>query len=380
MKIIKRILLGLLLIMVVANLVILVTGNSYLYKTLIYQQVGIDDFEIFHNRTIEAGTPTGILNGTYKIELPDSFRKFMIETEVTALLVLQNDSIVYEEYWDGYGPDTVSGSFSVAKTIVSIMIGIAIDEGKIKSVDQKVCDFLPEFSDGMNAKLTIKHLLTMSAGFNWNESYASLFSPTTKAYYGNDLRDMVENLDVVVEPGTFHEYQSISQVVLAIILEKVTGKSLSEYTSEKLWKPLGATHDALWSLDHEDGLEKAYCCFNSNARDFSRIGSLFLHKGELNGKRIVSEEYVKSSVQPCMIPDETGNPCDYYGYSWWVSKVDGHVFFYARGILGQYVIVVPDFNLVIVRLGRIRPDYGDTQAADYIVSNILKTLKSNEKN
>ena len=274
MKIVKRILLGLLILIAVANLVVLVTGNSYLYKTLIYQNVGIEDFEIFHNRTVEAGTPTEIPNGTYKIELPDSFRKFMIETQVTAMLVLQNDSIIFEEYWDGYGPDTVSGSFSVAKTIVSIMVGIAIDEGKIKSVDQKVSDFLPEFSDGMKADLTIRHLLTMTAGFDWTESYASAWAPITKAYYGNDLRKMVEQLSMEVKPGTLHKYQSINHVVLAMILEKVTGKTLSEYTSEKLWKPLGATHDALWSLDSKDGLEKAYCCFNSNARDFSRIGSL----------------------------------------------------------------------------------------------------------
>lgn len=380
MKIVKRIFLGLLILIAIANILILVSGNSYIYKTLIYQHVGIEDFEIFENRIVEAGTPTEIPNGTYKTELPDSFRKFMVETQTTAFLVLQNDSIIYEEYWDGYGPDTVSGSFSVAKTIVSIMVGIAIDEGKISSVKQKVSDFLPEFSEGLKTELTIEHLLTMTAGFDWDEAYASLFSPTTKAYYGNNLRKMVDKLDMKVKPGTLHEYQSINQVVLAMILEKATGKTLSEYTSEKLWTLLGATHDALWSLDCEDGLEKAYCCFNSNARDFSRIGSLYLHKGELNGKRIVSEAYVLNSVNPCMIPDETGSPCDYYGYSWWLSTIDNHAFFYARGILGQYIIVVPEYNLVIVRLGRIRPDHGDIQAADYIVSNILKTLKTNEKN
>ena len=127
-------------------------------------------------------------------------------------------------------------------------------------------------------------------------------------------------------------------------------------------------------------MEKAYCCFNTNARDFSRIGSLYLHKGELYGKRIVSENYVEKSIEPCMVPDETGMPCTYYGYSWWLSDVDKHSFFYARGILGQYIIVVPDYNMVIVRLGRIRPDHGDTEAADYIVSNIIKQVKSNDKN
>lgn len=380
MKIIKRILLGLLLLIVVANVVILVTGNSYIYKTLIYQQVGIDDFGLFENRIVESGSPVDIPKGRCEMKLSESFRNFLLEKETTAFLVLENDSVIYEEYWDGYGPDTISGSFSVAKTIVSIMIGIAIDEGKIKSVKQKVSDFLPEFSEGLKSELTIEHLLTMTAGFDWNEAYANLFSPTTKAYYGNNLRKMVDELDIKVKPGTLHEYQSINQVVLAIILEKATGKTLSEYTSEKLWKPLGASHDALWSLDQTDGLEKAYCCFNSNARDFSRIGSLYLHKGELNGKRIVSEEFVKESVKAINIPDETGTLCNYYGYSWWISKAAGYDFFYARGILGQYVIVVPELNMVIVRLGRQRPDFGDIQAADYIVSNVVKELNYDEKN
>lgn len=375
MKLVKRILLGLLILIVMVNVAIWVTGNTYLYKALIYQYVGIEDFTIFENRVVEAGTPVEIPNSsTTKLKLNPDFRNFLIQTETTAFLVLQNDSIIYEEYWDGYGPDTMSGSFSVAKTIVSVMVGIAIDEGKIKSVKQKVSDFLPQFSEGMAADLTIEHLLTMTSGFDWNEAYADLFSPTTKAYYGNNLRKMVSRLKVIYPPGTRHEYQSINQIVLAMVLEKATGTTLSEYTSEKLWKPLGATHAALWSLDAKDGLEKAYCCFNSNARDFSRIGSLYLHGGELNGKRIVSEDYVNASVKPCLVTDFDGKTCNYYGYSWWISKAGGSDYFYARGILGQYIIVVPDKNLVIVRLGRQKPDQGSVAAYDYLTENVLKEL------
>ena len=374
MKIIKRILLGLFGLIVLANIWILATGNTYIYNALYYQYVGIEDFSIFNNRVVEAGEPLPIAESTQKAELSANFRNFLIEKETTAFLILKNDSVVYEEYWDGYGPDTISGSFSVAKSIVSIMIGIAIDEGKIKSVDQKVSDFLPEFSEGSKAELSVKNLLTMSSGFDWDEAYASLLSPTTEAYYGNDLRGMVANLKIVTTPGTLHSYQSCNQLVLACILEKATGKTLSEYTSEKLWKPIGATHNALWSLDSKGGLEKAYCCFNSNARDFSRIGSLFLHDGKVNGTQIVSAEYVRNSTQPCLIPDETGHKCNYYGYSWWISSVDNVNFYYARGILGQYIIVVPSENTVIVRLGRQRPDFGDVQAADYIVRNVIIDL------
>lgn len=374
MKIIKRILIGLLVLIAIANVWILATGNTYIYNALYYQYVGIEDFSIFNNRVVASGNPIAIPVKSPQGNLSVPFRDFLIEKETTAFLVLKNDSIIFEEYWDGYGPDTMSGSFSVAKSIVSIMIGIAIDEGKIKDVDQKVSDFLPEYADGMNAELSIKHLLTMTSGFDWDESYSSLFSPTTEAYYGNDLRGMVSKLKVVTTPGTLHNYQSCNQLVLACVLEKATGKTLSEYTSEKLWKPLGASHDALWSLDSKDGLEKAYCCFNSNARDFSRIGSLFLNNGMLYGKQIVSEDYVKNSIQPCLITDEMGRKCDYYGYSWWISSIDNVDFFYARGILGQYIIVVPSENVVIVRLGRQRPDFGDIEAANYIVRNVVADL------
>lgn len=374
MKIIKRILIGLFILIALANVWILATGNTYIYKALYYQYVGIDDFSIFSNRVVASGNPIVIPNKSPQSILSSSFRNFLIEKETTAFLVLQNDSIIFEEYWDGYGPDSMSGSFSVAKTIVSIMVGIAIDEGKINNIDQKVSDFLPDFAEGLNSELTIRHLLTMSAGFEWDEAYSSLFSPTTEAYYGNDLRKMVSDLKVVTQPGTLHAYQSCNQLVLACVLEKATGKTLSEYTSEKLWKPIGASSNALWSLDSKDGLEKAYCCFNSNARDFSRIGSLFLHNGKLYDKQIVSENYVKSSIQPCLIPDESGEECNYYGYSWWISSIDSINFFYARGILGQYIIVVPSEKVVIVRLGRQRPDFGEIEAANFIVKNVLADL------
>jgi len=377
MKIIKKILLALLILIAVVNLAILVSGNAYIYKSLVYQLPGIDDYQIFDNRTVSVGAyiPIPDANAYNKIKLSLAFRNYLEETETVALLVLKNDSVCYEEYWDGYGKDALSNSFSVAKSIVSILIGIAIDEGKIKSVEQKVTDFIPEYAHGFNAQLTIKHLLTMSASFNWDESYNSLFSKTTKEYYGKNLKKMLLNLKVTEAPGKMFNYQSSNQLVLAYIIEKVTGKTLSEYASEKLWKPLGAKNDALWSVDNKNGMEKAYCCFNSNARDFSRIGSLYLHNGIFNNQRIVSEEYVKKSIEPIFLKDEDGFPVDYYGYSWWLTSVDGMKIFYARGILGQYIIVIPVKNMVIVRLGKKKADRGVTPAVEYITRNVINELK-----
>jgi CubicO group peptidase (beta-lactamase class C family) len=374
MRVLKKIILWLFVLIVLVNLLLLITGNTYVYNALYYQYAKIDDYNHFENRTVKAGNFIPIPDAVQynKIKLSDEFRNYLIASQTTAFLVLKNDSVYYEEYWDGYGPNSISGSFSVAKSIVSILVGIAIDEGKIKSVDQKVSDFIPEYKDGLNAQLTIKHLLTMSAAFNWDENYATLFSMTTKAYYGRDLEKIVLNLKVTETPGKKFNYQSGNQLVLAYILRKATGTTISEYASTKLWKPLGAKTDALWSLDHKDGLEKAFCCFNANARDFSRFGTLYLHNGMFNGQQLVSEDYVKHSLEPAPLVDDEGEKSDCYGYSWWLSDIDDEKVFYAEGILGQYIFVMPGKNIVAVRLGKKWVPRDEIPAADYISSSVIK--------
>ncbi|MCK9611711.1 MAG: serine hydrolase [Bacteroidales bacterium] len=374
MKLIKKILLWITGLIIIVNLIVVVSGNAYVYKAMIYQYAGIDDYNLFENRVVKAGKHIPIPNAVCynKINLSDEFRKYLLESGTIALLVLKNDSVYYEEYWDGHDSSTISNSFSVAKSIVSILIGIAIDEGKIKSVDQKVSDFIPEYAGGLNEQLSIKHLLTMSAGFDWCEEYESLFGQTTKAYYGRNLKKILLQLKVINTPGKTFVYQSSNQLVLAYILEKVTGMKLSEYASEKLWKPLGAKNDALWSLDKKEGFEKAFCCFNSNARDFSRIGLLYLHGGVYNGQRIISEEYVEESFEPASLVDENGNKFEHYGYSWWLSTIENKTFYLARGILGQYIMIFPDENMVSVRLGKESPEKNGLSACDYIAMHILK--------
>lgn len=375
MRVFKKILYVFTALLILVNLVIVFSGNSYIYKTLVYQNVDIDDYNIFHNRVIQAGNYIPIPESSLynNATLPSAFRQHLEENKTIAFVVIRNDSVFYEEYWDQYSRESLSNSFSVAKSIVSILTGIAIDEGKIKSIDQKVSDFIPEYNDGLNAQLTVKHLLTMSSAFNWDESYASLFSKTTKAYYGRNMKKMMMRLKVMQEPGIYFNYQSCNQIVLAYILQQATGLTISEYASEKLWKPLGARYDALWCLDHKNGLEKAYCCFNSNALDFSRIGLLFLHGGFYNGRQIVSEEFVKASVSPAGLIEKNGEKADYYGYSWWLSQNNDLDFYYARGILGQYIIVIPQENVVIVRLGKSRPKDGSIYA-DYLAEEALKIL------
>jgi CubicO group peptidase (beta-lactamase class C family) len=370
MKLLKKTGKWFLIILVILNLAILVSGKTYLYKgiynTYLKGRSGpaIDEYKIFENREVKAGTPSPWrLSVNYnKKAIPGQRQRQFDTMQTVAFLIVQNDSIIHEQYWDGYGPDSYSNSFSMAKTFVSILIGAAIDEGKISNIDQPVGDFLPEFKEGEKAKITIRHLLTMSSGIGFDENYVNPLAYPAAAYYGGDLKALTYGYDVGEAPGKTFRYLSGNSELLAFILEKATGKTLSEYMSEKVWKPVGAQNPAYWSLDAENGIEKAYCCFNSNARDFARIGELYLDSGKWNGKQVISPEYVLNSIKVAGLVDADGNKIDNYGYNWWLipdykpagHSGKGHYIFYARGILGQYIICIPDQNMVIVRLGKKR--------------------------
>jgi len=229
-----------------------------------------------------------------------------------------------------------------------------------------VADFLPEFREGAKAKIRIKDLLRMSSGLNWDESYINPFSMTTESYYGSDLKKIIDRLEAVEEPGKAFAYKSGDTQVLAFVLQAATGKSLGQLVEEKLWRPLGAAHNAEWSVDKPDGMEKAYCCFFSNARDLARLGKLYLHNGIWNGDTIVPPAYVKASLTPTNLPKASdGSKTNFYGYQWWLLPgYKGQNIFYARGILGQYIIVIPEKNLVIVRLGKERSEVIDNHPSD----------------
>ena len=353
-KILKGFFTTLLLLFILLFAVAAVTGKLYLFKAVWYYTADIDDYKIFNNRTVANAVPqpwrkAAVYN---KFVLPDSLNSKLETNETIALAVIRNDSLLFEKYWEGYNDSSKSGSFSVAKSITSLAIGIALKEGKIRSLDQPVGDFLPEFKEGMKAKVTIRHLLTMSSGSNWDESYADPLSVTTELYYGNDVYKTATGVKIVTEPGTYHTYKSGDTQLLGLIIEKATGQSLSDYVSEKLWKPIGAEHPALWSIDHKNGHVKAYCCFNTDVLDFARLGQLMLDSGKWKRVSIIDSSYWKASITPCGIMDEFNKPCNYYGYQWWILP-DNQEVFYARGILGQFVVVIPSKKIVITRLGKI---------------------------
>ena len=357
-----------------------ITDYTYIYKTLIYTYPDIDDLNIFNTRTVNDTNPEPWpVSARYnKFDLPEEVDSDLVKYETVEFLVVKNDSIAFERYWDHYKDNTFSNSFSMAKSIVSVLAGIAIRDG-LFSLDDSVGKYLPEFSKGDNGKLKIRHLLTMTSGLDWDESYSDLFSKTTKAYYGTDLRKQVLSLNVVEEPGKIFRYMSCNTVILAMIIEETSGRTLSDYASRKLWKKIHATQPAYWSLDHSEGQEKAYCCFYSSARDFARIGKLYLDSGWWNGNQLVPKDYIKLCLTPSGSVDEYNRPVDYYGYHWWLMQLDGHSMFYARGIYGQYIIVIPDERIIIVRLGKKRGEKTEGNHYTDMISytrGVLKTFGS----
>lgn len=330
------------------------SDNTYLYASVRYRWPGILDHEHFANREIAKGEPRPWQrHAAYGKRALDAAQERFIRDEMktTAFLVIENDQLLFEKYWEGFDARSRTDSFSMAKSVVSILIGVAIAEGKIRDVQQTLGELLPMYRGTDKAGIRLHDLLTMSSGLDYVESYGNPFADSAKAYYTDDLAAQTRALRRNSMPGKIFRYQSANQVYLAQVIAQVSGMTLSQYASQKLWQPLHAEDSALWSLDHEGGLEKAYCCIAATARDFARIGSLYLHGGRFAGQQLVPEAYVKASLQPAKLVEQSGKPCTRYGYSWWLLEHRGQRVFTARGILGQLITVLPDRQLVIVRLG-----------------------------
>ena len=311
----------------------------------------LEDYKKFDNRTIESGIiqPWPNHQKYNSIKETDVLRTTNKTYGTVAFVIIKNDSIWFENYYDGYDNTTKSNSFSMAKSMVTSMLGKAIMEGKIESLDQPVGDFFKEFSKGKAAQLTVGDLASMASGLNWDESYYSPFSITTRAYFYDDLETMMLGVKVVDDPGQSYKYLSGNTQLLGMVIEKATGQTLSNYLSSKFWKPLGAGQDAFWQIDSENnGLEKAYCCVASTALDFARFGKLYKDYGSWKGEQLLDSAFVQKSVTARFAESPV------YGYGWWLHKKDGKSLFLMRGHLGQMVIVDRANDIIIVRLGHRR--------------------------
>jgi len=312
----------------------------------------IDDHTYFENELIPPSTqpqPWPQHIGYNKNEPTQRLVDLNDRLGTVAMVIIKNDSLWYEQYAEGYGRDSQTNSFSMAKSITSALLGTAIDDGFIKGLDQKIGDFIPKFA---STALTVGDLSSMASGLNWDESYVNPFGMTARAYYDDDLAETILDLEVTSEPGTSYHYLSGNTQLLAMVIEAATQKKLTHYLYQRFWEPLGATEEALWQIDDEENrLVKAYCCIGSNALDFARFGRLYKDHGTWNGQQLLDSTFIATSVKPRFQESPE------YGYGFWLSDHMDKEIFVMRGILGQYVITIPEDDVIIVRLGHQRDGY-----------------------
>lgn len=338
------------LLMVITTILL---TSCQLGRFVFYNFADIKDHKKFQSRPLTAATSPFNFQITNKGKFPKElnnipFDKYLEDNKTVAFLIIKNDTIQYEKYFKGYDKESIVPSFSMAKSVTSILIGCAIDEGLIKSVDEPITSYIPELKKNGLDKVTIKHLLQMTSGIKFNESYVNPFGDAASFYYGLNLRKEIGKMKLKTEPGKKFEYVSANTQLLGLVLERsLKDKTITSYLQEKIWTPLEMEYDASWSIDRKkNGLEKTFCCLNARARDFAKIGRLYKNKGNWNGKQIVSQKWVEESTKL----DTSEGSANFYQYQWWLPTPNED--FMAEGILGQFVYVNPKKDLIIVRLGK----------------------------
>ncbi len=354
------------------------TDPRYLYRYFFW---GIplefsksDDWKRYPYHTIDnaapafhfAARPADSMPTTVEYHDGDTFKRVALDellrsTGTHAFIVIQDGKLLYEDYFNGYQRDSICVSRSVAKSFTSALVGIAIEDGFIKSVDDPITSYLPELKEQKGFDLiTIKNLLTMGSGiryrlhdFPWDEEPIAYFYPDLTGL-------MLSDLTIVEPPGQSFHYNDFNTELLGLILKRVTHHTPSEYLQEKIWKPLGMEYPATWSIDsNQDGLELMYVLLNARAIDFAKFGLLFLNNGNWNGKQIIPERWVIESTtrepnddRPWETYPDFRDDGGYYKYFWWgrTFGADDYIF-EAQGFWGQYIFVAPKTKVVIVRTG-----------------------------
>ena len=328
-----------------------VTGNGYLprgiYCTYLHgkSKPDIDDLQLFHTRKINNGVA---VNLPAKLNvLSNENVAFLNSTESEAYLVFRNDTLVSEWYGNPKADSTHWNSFSMSKSAISLLIGCALQDGKISSLQDPISKYIP-----WNGKeVSLEQLLHMSSGIPFGESYNSPFGYMARAYYGSDLKSITAPFQVEQTPGTYWSYEGGNTVLLGMVLEAATQTKISNYFEEKIWSKIGAASPAYWNLDKENGFEKPFTGIYATAKDFGMLGQCILHHGKVNGEVVIDSTFLAQSFEPWTIQDGNNSICDWYGLHWWMGEIDGVKFKSARGMRGQYIVMIPEKNTVIVRIG-----------------------------
>lgn len=327
-----------------------------------------DDYRLFARQNIQAGSEAfHFYNSTNSLKLGQSIEVdsrridasdqsleiFLKEHKTLSFMIIRNDSVIYTYFDQSQTDSSIVSSFSISKAVVSAMVGIAISEGKIQGTDTSIAAYFPELTNQGFEPVTIEHLLDHTSGIHYKEIQKHV-GGALEFYWGNNLSTDIFNINPVFPPGEHFEYSNINTQLLALILERATGMSISQYLQEKIWNPLGMEYPAFWSLSNNetDGIEKAFCCLNARTIDFAKFGRLYLNRGNWNGKQIIPEEWIEETLHASK---ESGQRLTYH-YNWGIGpKKYGS--FYAIGLYGQLIYVYPEKNVILVRFGKADAGY-----------------------
>ena len=388
-------------------------NSCKVYRVARYWTPGIDEYNAFPQAKISSGEekfhfPVAIDSFIVNMTMTRVFRgdtlrtvnEYLDKSATTAYLLIKNDTIIYEQYFRGYDRSKISTFFSVTKSVTSLLVGIAVDEGFIRSVHDAVTDYIPELKKGdpRFQKLTIEYLLNMQAGLRFDESYTNPFKDMARLFYSRNQLRQLKKLKFERNPGEKHAYNSATTAILGIVLERAINRPFAEYLEEKVWKPLGMEYDALMGLDdRRNRSAKSYYGLSATAIDLAKIGRLYLNYGNWNGNQIVSREWVEKSIMPNIVNGIEYNNYQYHWYNevrrsfsrdstgvsfndsisavrfaeesalayydvrkydfgtspfWLIAEVSPE--FYAYGIMSQILFIDPEKKIIMVRLGENR--------------------------
>ena len=384
-----------------------ILSSCYAIRAYKYRKLELSDVNKMPSVAIEKGNnPDLFLVGKQENAYQRMGKKLdsvLADTYTAAFLIIRNDSIIYEKYFDGFGEQSLLPSFSVAKSFVGTLVGIASYEGKI-SVNASITDYIPELkkNDPRFEKITIRNLLDMRSGILFKEGTYNLKDDAIKMAFRPNTIKQLRKLKIEKPAGGEFNYQSINTYLLAIALQRVTGKKISAYLSEKIWKPAGMEYNGTWTVDSKAHQQEiAYAGVNATARDFARLGKIYLEKGTVNNHHILSEQWINATVNKDTMQKFDGYRNQFWGVNRYKvfpdsldavnykiqynlqgkvgsfinkSKVKSFFIsyrtpeFYAEGILGQFIYVQPEKNLIIVRLGHFWKNKKFPDTVDFLKS------------
>jgi CubicO group peptidase (beta-lactamase class C family) len=379
----------------------------YSIKAIRYGNPDINNYKKFPTIEIQKGQTSFSFNKQINAKLEKYLDSSLIGSNTNSFIVIKNDTLIYEKYFNNYDSAQLHTSFSVAKSFVSVLLGIAIDQGKVKNTSESITNYIPELlkNDKKFADITIQHVLDMQSGVDLKEYSHNPFGKMSKLYFGKNNAALIFTLGIKENPNKNFDYTSINTQILTMIIERSTGVKINEFMQQQIWKPLEMQSNASWSIDsYKNKNIKSFCCINAIPLDFAKFGRLILHEGNWNGKQIVSKEWINTSTNKDEFYKRMNGFMTYHN-QWWGAgdtyaifkdSLQGETYksthlytgkvkrsvrgpyyvipeisgaFYAEGNHGQMIYINPNNKVVIVRLG-------NDSKKQFIVNNYTTSLYS----